>query len=55
VTAVVVPAPGAAPPSLDELRALAKAELHPYAAPRALELVETLPRTPLGKIRRAEV
>lgn len=55
VTAVVVPADPAAPPTLDGLRAVVKAELAPYCAPHRLELVESLPRTALGKVRRKEL
>jgi O-succinylbenzoic acid--CoA ligase len=55
VTALVVPADRANPPTLDALRAAAKAELPAYAAPRELELVEGLPRTPLGKVARARL
>jgi O-succinylbenzoic acid--CoA ligase len=51
VVAWVVPAGD--PPSLDELRAAVKAELPAYAAPKELVLVDTLPRTALGKVRRA--
>ncbi len=54
VTAVVVAAPGAAP-ELAELRDWVRAELPAFAAPRALELVADLPRTALGKVRRAEL
>jgi O-succinylbenzoic acid--CoA ligase len=55
LTALVVPTDPADPPTLDELRAWAKERLPGYAAPRALELVESLPRTLLGKIQRREV
>jgi O-succinylbenzoic acid--CoA ligase len=51
VTAFVVPA--GAPPSLDALRDHVKAELPAFAAPRHLILLEAIPRTALGKIRRA--
>lgn len=50
VTAVVVPA--GPPPTLESLRSLTLEHLPPAAAPRALELVDTLPRTSLGKVRR---
>ncbi|HZA75537.1 MAG TPA: AMP-binding protein [Acidimicrobiales bacterium] len=54
VAALVVPADPAAPPTLDELRELAKQELPAYAAPRELVLVPELPRTGSGKlVRRA--
>jgi O-succinylbenzoic acid--CoA ligase len=52
VVAVVVPSDPSAPPTLDTLRSAVKARLGPWAAPRELELAETLPRTTLGKIRR---
>lgn len=52
VTAYVVAAP-TGPPSLAELRAHVKEHLPAYCAPRALVVVDHLPRTPLGKLRRA--
>jgi o-succinylbenzoate---CoA ligase len=52
VVALVVPADPAAPPTLDALRDAVRAELPAYAAPRELELVASLPRTPLGKVAR---
>jgi O-succinylbenzoic acid--CoA ligase len=52
VTAVVVASDPAAPPALDDLRDHVKATLPGWCAPRGLEVVETLPRTSLGKIRR---
>ena len=55
VTAVVVPADPEAPPTLDDLRGLAKEHLPAFAAPRDLELVEALPRTLLGKVARREL
>lgn len=55
VVAVVVPADASRPPALDDLRAWAKESLPPYAAPRALVLVERLPRTALGKLRRHQL
>jgi O-succinylbenzoic acid--CoA ligase len=55
VVAVVVPADPADPPSLESLRAWTKRSHPAYAAPRALELVEALPRTALGKVRRASL
>jgi O-succinylbenzoic acid--CoA ligase len=54
VTALVVPADPADPPTLDELRDTAKRDLPAYTAPRELILVTELPRTGLGKlVRRA--
>jgi O-succinylbenzoic acid--CoA ligase len=55
VTAVVVPADAARPPSLAELRSWVKETLPAYAAPQTLELTDDLPRTALGKIRRRPV
>jgi o-succinylbenzoate---CoA ligase len=55
VVAVVVPRDPADPPSLASLRELVKRSRPAYAAPRRLELVEALPRTALGKIRRASL
>jgi O-succinylbenzoic acid--CoA ligase len=53
VVARVVPAHPGAPPSLDELRGWVKESLPPWAAPHELEPADTLPRTALGKLRRA--
>jgi O-succinylbenzoic acid--CoA ligase len=53
VTAYVVPR--ADPPTLEELRDAVKAHLAPYCAPRQLVIVPEIPRTALGKIRRAEL
>lgn len=55
VTAVVVAADPATPPTLDTLREAVKADLPAWCAPRAVEFVEQLPRTALGKIRRREL
>jgi O-succinylbenzoic acid--CoA ligase len=52
VTAVVVPADARTPPPLDDLREFARPHLAPYALPRRLELVASLPRTAIGKLRR---
>ena len=53
VTAYVVAAGEA--PTLDELRAAVKEELAPHCAPRRLVLVDAIPRTALGKVRRADL
>jgi o-succinylbenzoate---CoA ligase len=55
VVAVVVPDDPAHPPVLADLRNAVKAELPAYAAPRELEVVAALPRTPLGKVARARL
>jgi O-succinylbenzoic acid--CoA ligase len=52
VTAVVVPSHPDNPPTLDALRDAVRATLPAYCAPRRLELVAELPRTPLGKVER---
>jgi o-succinylbenzoate---CoA ligase len=52
VTAVVVAADPSAPPTLAELREHVRNDLPAFCAPRALELVDALPRTALGKLRR---
>jgi O-succinylbenzoic acid--CoA ligase len=54
VTAVVVPS-SEGPPSLDDLRAIVKQVLPAFCAPRRLVLVEAIPRTALGKVRRPEL
>lgn len=53
VVAVVVAVDPASPPALEELRDWAKQHLPAYTAPRELTVVEALPRTALGKVRRA--
>jgi O-succinylbenzoic acid--CoA ligase len=53
VTALVVPTDAAEPPSLKELREFAAEHTAKFKAPRALEIVDYIPRTASGKIRRA--
>jgi O-succinylbenzoic acid--CoA ligase len=53
VTAYVVAAAEA--PTLDELRDAVKQVLPAHCAPRRLVLVETIPRSALGKVRRADL
>lgn len=55
VVAFVVPQDPAEPPSLDRLRDVVKAALPVAAAPKELRLVDSLPRTGLGKIRRSSL
>jgi O-succinylbenzoic acid--CoA ligase len=55
VVAVVVPSDPATPPRLDDLRWLVREALPAPHAPKELELVATLPRTSLGKVRRADL
>jgi len=53
VTAIVVPVNRSEPPSLEVLRDWVRDRLAGFAAPRELELVEALPRTAAGKLRRS--
>ena len=53
VVAVVVPS--GAGPQLDQLRDAVRAELPVWYAPRRIELVESLPRTALGKLQRTRL
>ncbi len=52
VTAWVVPADAARPPTLSSLRAFAAGQLPSYAAPREVTVVAAVPRTALGKVAR---
>ena len=53
VVAVVELSPGADRPALDEVRAWVTAELPAWCAPKELVVRASLPRTALGKVRRA--
>jgi len=55
VVAWIVLRPGADAPSLAEVRAKVAAEIAPYAAPRELVVVDALPRTAGGKVRRTDL
>ena len=55
VVAVVVATDPAAPPALEALRDAVKEQLGPWAAPKDLELIDALPRTALGKVRRTDL
>ena len=55
VTVWVVPVDAGDPPTLEDLRAFVADGLPAYAAPRKLVLVEGLPRTASGKVRRADL
>ena len=52
LTAFVLPADAAAPPSAAELREHTRARLAGYKVPRAFEIVTELPRSSLGKVQR---
>jgi fatty-acyl-CoA synthase len=54
VVAVVVPAPGAAP-SREALCALLDGQVARYKHPRDVVVVDSLPRTALGKVKREEL
>ncbi len=53
VVAVIVPS--GAGPQLEQLRDAVRAELPVWYAPRRIELVESLPRTALGKLQRTRL
>ncbi len=53
VVAFVVPVAGSDPPTLEALREQVAIEVAPWASPRELVIVTSLPRTPSGKVRRA--
>lgn len=55
VVAHVVPTHGSSPPGLDELRRFVAERSDPHHAPRDLRIVEELPRTDLGKLRRDDL
>lgn len=55
VVAVITVAPGHEPPTLDELRDFVRVDLPRWYAPRELRVVEALPKTALGKVRRADL
>ena len=47
--------PSGSPPSLGAVRDAVKTELAPWCAPKELVIVDDLPRTALGKVRRGEL
>jgi malonyl-CoA/methylmalonyl-CoA synthetase len=55
VAVAVLLRPGAAPLSLDELRAWGKERLAPYKVPTRLVVLDDLPRNALGKVVKGEV
>ena len=55
VVAWVVPERDAATPGLGELRELVTGRIAPWAAPRELVVVDALPRTAGGKVRRSQL
>jgi malonyl-CoA/methylmalonyl-CoA synthetase len=55
VTAYVVPRPDAPPLELDDVRDWARASLAPFKLPRALVVVDQLPRNALGKVVKGDL
>ncbi|HLE84396.1 MAG TPA: AMP-binding protein [Thermoanaerobaculia bacterium] len=55
VAAAVVPRGPEAPPAAEALAAWCRARLAPFKVPKRWRIVEELPRTPSGKVARAEV
>ncbi|MCV7014903.1 o-succinylbenzoate--CoA ligase [Mycolicibacterium madagascariense] len=55
VVAAVVLTPGAAAPTLDEVRTHVERTLEPTAAPREVHVVDELPRRGIGKVDRKEL
>jgi acyl-CoA synthetase (AMP-forming)/AMP-acid ligase II len=55
VVAYVVPEPDLAPPTTQELRDFASDRIARFKAPRDVVLVESLPRTASGKLRRSDL
>lgn len=53
VVALVVPNDPDHPPTLDEIREFVKSQAPSYTAPKQIEIVDSIPRTAIGKIRRA--
>lgn len=55
VCAAVVAEPGEEVPGLEALRAWGKERLAPYKVPSRLEVLDALPRNPLGKVTKPDV
>ncbi len=55
VVAYIVPTDSGAPPPLDDLRRLVKAQLPGFCAPRALIVRSALPKTGIGKVARSRL
>ena len=55
VVAWVVPVDASSPPSRHELAEPVAAALAPWAAPKEVVVVDALPRTPSGKVRRRDL
>ena len=55
VRAIVVPTDPALPPDVAELRAFVKSQLAAYKVPRVIDMRNSLPRSPTGKILRQQL
>jgi O-succinylbenzoic acid--CoA ligase len=55
VIAWIVPASASSAPTLDQVRDAVKHELPAYCAPKQIVLVDSLPRTAVGKVQRASL
>jgi O-succinylbenzoic acid--CoA ligase len=55
VVAWVVPTDGAIPPTLESIRSIAGQTLPMYMAPKEIRLVQSLPTTSSGKVRRQDL
>ncbi|MFV1991574.1 MAG: fatty acid--CoA ligase family protein, partial [Acidimicrobiales bacterium] len=55
VVAKIVPAQPFEIPRLPEIRRMLADELPPWSLPRRIDIVQRLPRTPLGKLKRAQI
>lgn len=53
IGAFIVPRDSAGPPSAEAIKAFAAERLAPYKCPREVVIVEALPRTPNGKLKRS--
>jgi bile acid-coenzyme A ligase len=52
VHAIIEPAEASSPPTLDDIRAWAKARLHPFKVPKSMEIVDAIPRSAATKVNR---
>jgi len=52
VHAIIHPADRTDPPTFEEIRAYAKARLHPYKVPKTIEIVDAIPRSAATKVNR---
>jgi bile acid-coenzyme A ligase len=53
VHAVIEPSDPTDPPTFEDVRAYAKARLHPYKVPKTIEIVDAIPRSAATKVNRA--